>query len=118
MRPVVIRPKVELKTLVNEITDSETYKITEADGRSYAEHSHEQLIAKLQRIISLAMYNRDRSESVDKQIRRLDELCQMPQESVSVAWQCACVKRDRSGVQKYLTSYRDLSPCWKIEGRY
>ncbi|MDB9566106.1 type I restriction-modification system endonuclease [Providencia rettgeri] len=76
MRPVVIRPKVELKTLVNEITDSETYKITEADGRSYAEHSHEQLIAKLQRIISLAMYNRDRSESVDKQIRRLDELCQ------------------------------------------
>ncbi|CNH31796.1 DEAD/DEAH box helicase [Yersinia massiliensis] len=76
MRPVVIRPKVELKTLVNEITDSETYKITEADGRSYAEHSHEQLVAKLQRIISLAMYNRDRSEAVDKQVRRLDELCQ------------------------------------------
>ena len=34
MRPVVVRPKVELQTLVNEITDSETYKITEADGRS------------------------------------------------------------------------------------
>ena len=71
MRPVVVRPKVELQTLVNEITDSETYKITEADGRSFAEHSHEQLVAKLQRIIGLATFNRDRSETIDKQVRRL-----------------------------------------------
>ena len=48
MRPVVVRPQVELQTLVNEITDSETYKTIEADGRSFAEHSHEQLVAKLQ----------------------------------------------------------------------
>ncbi|MBJ5033302.1 type I restriction-modification system endonuclease, partial [Salmonella enterica subsp. enterica serovar Derby] len=75
MRPVVVRPQVELQTLVNEITDSETYKTIEADGRSFAEHSHEQLVAKLQRIIGLAIYNRDRSEAVDKQVRRLDELC-------------------------------------------
>lgn len=75
MRPVVVRPQVELQTLVNEITDSETYKIQEADGRSFAEHSHEQLVAKLQRIIGLATYNRDRSENIDKQVRRLDELC-------------------------------------------
>ncbi len=47
--------------------DSETYKTIEADGRSFhAEHSHEQLVAKLQRIIGLATYNRDRSEAVDK----------------------------------------------------
>ncbi|MEN4605749.1 type I restriction-modification system endonuclease [Pantoea agglomerans] len=76
MRPVVVRPQVELQTLVNEITDSETYKTIEADGRSFAEHSHEQLVAKLQRIIGLATFTRDRSETVDKQVRRLDELCQ------------------------------------------
>lgn len=76
MRPVVVRPQVELQTLVNEITDSETYKTIEVDGRSFAEHSHEQLVAKLQRIIGLATFNRDRSETVDKQVRRLDELCQ------------------------------------------
>lgn len=75
MRPVVVRPQVALQTLVNEITNSETYKIIEADGRSFAEHSHEQLVAKLQRIIGLATFNRDRSEEVDKQVRRLDELC-------------------------------------------
>lgn len=75
MRPVVVRPQVELQTLVNEITDSETYNIKEADGRSFAEHSHEQLLAKLQRIIGLAQYNRDRSADIDNQIRRLDELC-------------------------------------------
>ncbi|WP_208443426.1 type I restriction-modification system endonuclease [Pantoea agglomerans] len=75
MRPVVVRPQVELQTLVNEITDSETYKTIEVDGRSFAEHSHEQLVAKLQRIIGLATFNRDRSETVDKQVRRLDELC-------------------------------------------
>ncbi|NDL65067.1 type I restriction-modification system endonuclease [Acerihabitans arboris] len=76
MRPVVVRPQVELQTLVNEITDSETYKIKEADGRSFAEHSHEQLVAKLQRIVSQAQFNRDRSANIDHQFRRLDELCQ------------------------------------------
>ena len=75
MRPVVVRPQVELQTLVNEITDSETYKVTEADGRSFAEHSHEQLIVKMQRIISQAQFNRDKSKQIDSQIVRLDELC-------------------------------------------
>lgn len=32
IRPVVVRPEVDLQTLVNEITDSETYKTKEADG--------------------------------------------------------------------------------------
>ncbi|MBD1558837.1 type I restriction-modification system endonuclease [Vibrio sp. S9_S30] len=75
MRPVVVRPKVELQTLVNEITDSETYKVKEADGRSFAEHSHEQLIAKLQRIAKHAEFNRYKSKNIDSQIKRLDELC-------------------------------------------
>lgn len=75
MRPVVVRPSVSLQTLVNEITDSETYKTTEADGRSFAEHSHEQLVAKLQRIVGQAQFNRDRSPAIDNQIRRFDELC-------------------------------------------
>ncbi|HII4381619.1 TPA: type I restriction-modification system endonuclease [Vibrio parahaemolyticus] len=75
MRPVVVRPQVKLQTLVNEITDSQTYKVIEADGRSFAEHSHEQLIAKLQRIINHAQFNRNKSKEVDGQIKRLDELC-------------------------------------------
>ncbi|MDU7311516.1 MULTISPECIES: type I restriction-modification system endonuclease [Aeromonas] len=75
MRPVVVRPDVPLQTLVNEITDSETYQVKEADGRSFAEHSHEQLVAKLQRISSQASYNRDRSKEVAEQLARLDELC-------------------------------------------
>lgn len=75
MRPVVVRPEVDLRTLVNEITDSETYKTKEADGRSFAEHSHEQLVAKLQRIISLSMFHRDRSKEVETEVKRLDELC-------------------------------------------
>ncbi|WP_254557728.1 hypothetical protein, partial [Salmonella enterica] len=61
MRTVVVRPQVELQTLVKEITDSETYKTIEADGRSFAEHSHEQRVAKLPRILGLAIDNRDRS---------------------------------------------------------
>ncbi|WP_348235557.1 hypothetical protein, partial [Salmonella enterica] len=32
MRPVVVRPQVELQRLVNEITDSQTYKTIVADG--------------------------------------------------------------------------------------
>ncbi len=75
MRPVVVRPQVELQTLVNEITDSETYKTIEADGRSFAEHSHEQLVSKLQRIIGHALFNRDRSKEVESQVKRLDEIC-------------------------------------------
>ena len=75
MRPVVVRPQVELQTLVNEITDSETYKTIEADGRNFAEHSHEQLVSKLQRIISHAQFNRDRSKEIESQVKHLDELC-------------------------------------------
>ncbi|WP_064604443.1 type I restriction-modification system endonuclease [Photobacterium sp. J15] len=76
MKPVVVRPQVELKTLVNEITDSETYKVIEADGRSFAEHSHEQLIAKLQRVINHANNNRGRSQEIDTAIKRFDDICQ------------------------------------------
>mgnify|MGYP000129658434 CR=1 FL=1 len=76
MRPVVVRPKVSLHDLVNEITDSETYKVKEADGRSFAEHSHDQLVAKMQRIISHAQFNRDKSKPLDQNIRRFDEICQ------------------------------------------
>ncbi|WP_282178246.1 type I restriction-modification system endonuclease [Vibrio nereis] len=75
MRPVVVRPQVELQTLVNEITDSETYKTMEADGRSFAEHSHEQLVSKLQRIVSHAQFNRNKSKQVDEHIKRIDEVC-------------------------------------------
>lgn len=74
MKPVVIRPKVSLRELVNEITDSETYKVQEADGRSFAEHSHEQLISKIQRIIGLAQFNRIKSTEVDKSIKRFDDV--------------------------------------------
>jgi type I restriction enzyme R subunit len=74
MRPVVVRPKVELKTLVNEITDSETYKVVEADGRCFAEHSQEQLIAKIQRIVSHGVYNREKSVEIEQSIKRLDEV--------------------------------------------
>lgn len=76
MRPVVVRPQVDLQTLVNEITDSETYKVKEADGRSFAEHSHEQLVAKLQRVTTQAWFYQGRDKDVDRQISRLDELCQ------------------------------------------
>ncbi|KJF90754.1 type I restriction-modification system endonuclease [Photobacterium leiognathi] len=75
MRPVVVRPSVDLETLVNEITDSETYKTIEADGRSFAEHSHEQLVAKLQRIIGHAQFNRDKSKDIEAHIKRFDEIC-------------------------------------------
>lgn len=73
MRPVVVRPKVELKTLVNEITDSQTYKVVEADGRCFAEHSHEQLIAKVQRIVSHGLFNREKSADIEQAIKRFDE---------------------------------------------
>jgi type I restriction enzyme R subunit len=73
MKPVVVRPKVELKTLVNEITDSQTYKTIEADGRSFAHHSHEQLIAKIQRIVSHGQFNREKSVEIEQSIKRFDE---------------------------------------------
>jgi type I restriction enzyme R subunit len=74
MRPVVVRPKVELTTLVSEITDPNTYKTEEADGRSFAEHSHEQLVAKVQRIVSHGLYNREKSAEIDQRINRFDEV--------------------------------------------
>lgn len=74
MQPVVIRPKVDLQTLVNEITDSETYQSKEADGRSFAEHSHEQLISKLQRVIGQANYYRDSDKEIGSEIKRLNQI--------------------------------------------
>jgi type I restriction enzyme R subunit len=73
MRPVVVNPKVPLSALVNEITDSQTYKTTQADGRSFAEHSHDQLVSKIQRIIGQARYNRDKSPQIDQSIKRMDD---------------------------------------------
>jgi type I restriction enzyme R subunit len=73
MKPVVVRPNIELKTLVNEITDSQTYKVKEADGRSFAQHSHEQLVAKIQRIVSHGQFNREKSADIEQSIKRLDE---------------------------------------------
>jgi type I restriction enzyme R subunit len=74
MKPVVVRPTVELNTLVNEITDAKTYQTTEADGRSFAQHSHEQLVAKVQRIVSHGLFNQEKSIAVDQSIKRLDEV--------------------------------------------
>jgi type I restriction enzyme R subunit len=73
MKPVVVRPNIELKTLVNEITDSQTYKVKEADGRSFVQHSHEQLVAKIQRIVSHGQFNREKSADIEQSIKRLDE---------------------------------------------
>lgn len=74
MKPVVVRPTVELSTLVNEITDAKTYQTKEADGRSFAEHSHDQLVAKVQRIVSHGVFNQEKSIEVDQSIKRLDEV--------------------------------------------
>jgi type I restriction enzyme, R subunit len=76
MRPVVVRPAVDIQTLVNEITDSETYKVKEADGRSFAEHSHEQLVSKLQRVTSQAQFSFGKDKQVDADIKRLSEITQ------------------------------------------
>jgi len=73
MRPVVVRPNIELKTLVSEITDLQTYKTLEADGRNFATHSHEQLVAKIQRIVSHGLFNREKSADIEQSIKRLDE---------------------------------------------
>lgn len=76
MRPVVVRPQVSLQQLLNEINDARAYQHQEADGRCFAEHSLEQLAAKMQRVIGQAQNNRDRSASIDHDLRRLDELCE------------------------------------------
>jgi type I restriction enzyme R subunit len=76
MKPVVVRPSVDIQTLVNEITDSETYKVKEADGRSFAAHSHDLLVTKLQRVIGQAMYNRQYNKEIDQAVIRFDEICQ------------------------------------------
>ncbi|PKH03100.1 type I restriction-modification system endonuclease [Psychromonas sp. MB-3u-54] len=76
MQPVVIRPKVDLQTLVNEITDSETYQTKEADGRSFAEHSHEQLVSKLQRVIGQANFYREKDKEIGSEVKRLDQICE------------------------------------------
>ncbi len=73
MKPVVVRPKVELKTLVSEINDPKTYQVMEADNRSFAVHSHEQLVAKIQRIVSHGQFNREKSADIDQTIKRFDE---------------------------------------------
>lgn len=73
MQPVVVRPKIELKALVSEITDPKTYTVQEADGRSFAEHSHEQLVAKIQRIVGHGQFNREKSVEIEQSIKRLDE---------------------------------------------
>lgn len=73
MRPVVVRPKIELKTLVNEISNPATYKVKEADGRSFAEHSHDQLVAKIQLIVTHGLFNREKSVDIEKAIKRFDE---------------------------------------------
>ena len=73
MKPVVVRPKIAIQTLVNEIIEPQTYLVKEADGRSFAEHSHEQLVAKMQRIISHALFNREKSVEIDQAVKRLDE---------------------------------------------
>jgi len=74
MQPVVIRPKVNLQTLVNEITDSQTYQTKEADGRCFAEHSHEQLVSKLQRVIGQANFHRDTDKEIGQELKRLDQI--------------------------------------------
>lgn len=73
MHPVVVRPKIDLKTLVSEISDPDTYTVIEADDRSFAEHSHDQLVAKVQRIVSQGLYNREKSVEVEQAIKRFDE---------------------------------------------
>jgi len=76
MKPVVVRPKVSLNTLVSEISDPKTYQTTEADGRSFAEHSHEQLIAKVQRIVGQGMFNKDKSAEIEQTIKTFDDVLQ------------------------------------------
>jgi len=72
MRPVVVRPQVSIQTLIDELTDHQSHQITEADGRSFAEHSLEQLCVKLQRVAGLAEHNRLRNPELDAELKQLD----------------------------------------------
>lgn len=75
MRPVVTRPQVSMHDLLQEISSPEAYLTQEADDRLFAEHSHEQLIVRLQRIIQQAKNYQDSEPEIKKQVERLDELC-------------------------------------------
>lgn len=72
MRPVVVRPKVDIQTLIDELTDHQSHQITEADGRSFAEHSLEQLCVKLQRVAGQAEHNRLHNPELDNEVKQLD----------------------------------------------
>ncbi|MEP3348469.1 MAG: type I restriction-modification system endonuclease [Marinomonas sp.] len=73
MQSVVVRPNVSLSTLVKEISDEETYQVIEANDKSFAENSHEQLVSKLQRVIVQAEYQQVRSPEVEKAVKSIDE---------------------------------------------
>lgn len=73
MQSVVVRPNVSLSTLVKEISEEETYQVIEANDKSFAENSHEQLISKLQRVIVQAEYQQVRSPEVEKAVKSIDE---------------------------------------------
>jgi len=73
MQAVVVRPNVSLSTLVTEISDDKTYDVMESNGQSFADNSHEQLVSKLQRVITQANYQKLRSRDVEQQIQKLDE---------------------------------------------
>jgi len=74
MKPVVVRPQVPISALVNELTDAKTYDVKEADGRSFAEHSHDQLVTKLQRLVGLAKFHQQKSPALSANIKRFDEI--------------------------------------------
>jgi type I restriction enzyme R subunit len=73
MQAVVVRPNVSLSTLVAEIRDDKTYTVIESNDKSFADNSHEQLVSKLQRVITQANYQKDRSREVEQQVQQLDE---------------------------------------------
>ena len=73
MKAVVVRPTVTLPTLVAEISDDKTYDVIESNGQSFADNSHEQLVSKLQRVITQATYQKDRSREVEQHVQHLDE---------------------------------------------
>jgi type I restriction enzyme R subunit len=76
MQAVVVRPNVSLSTLVAEIRDDKTYTVIESNDKSFADNSHEQLVSKLQRVITQANYQKDRSREVEQQVQQLDERLQ------------------------------------------
>lgn len=75
MKPVVVKQDVSLNQLVTDISDTRAHEgEKEADGRSFAEHSHERLVSKVQRIINHANFNRLKSPEVEKGISRFDDV--------------------------------------------